>query len=115
MIYLASPYTADDPDLVEARYQAVAKETARLLTLGLIVYSPIVHCHHLAKEYNLPTTFDFWQDYNMGMLSAAQSLWVFTTMGWQESKGVQSEIAFAQRAGKQVAIGEYNGSYYQYC
>ena len=90
-IYLASPYT-NDPD---NNFKLAEAHTAKALKQGLVIFSPIVHCHEIAKEYNLPPDFDFWQNYNFGMLRSAEVLHVLMIEGWEDSKGVQAEIDFA--------------------
>lgn len=94
--YLASPYSDPDPFVREARYLAAAKCVSILLSAGKWVYSPIVHCHELAKIAALPGEFEFWRTYNMEMLERAHALKVLTIPGWEESKGVQAEITVAR-------------------
>lgn len=93
MIYIASPYTHVSVDLMERRYEAVRAFTATLLENRVFCYSPIVHCHDLAKHHNLPKDFDFWQDYNRHMLDRSDKLIIFGLGGWKHSKGVEGEIA----------------------
>lgn len=94
MIYIASPYSGTEEEM-ESRYRAVADYTARMINVGLVVYSPIVHFHHLSKEYSLPTDFNFWQNINMGMMNKSNQLFVLCIEGWKESKGVTAEIQHA--------------------
>ena len=93
-IYIASPYTHKDPNVVEQRYLKVMEATAHFLNQGIHVYSPVVHCHELAHRHNLPKDFEFWQDYNFAMLVSAHELWVIMIDGWKESVGVQSELDY---------------------
>lgn len=95
MIYLASPYsgTRDEESI---RYFQAMKATARLLKSGIIVYSPIVHCHNMAIMYKLPKDFKFWQWYNEAMIEVAEGLCVLKLKGWEESKGVAHEIEYAK-------------------
>jgi hypothetical protein len=58
-------------------------------------YSPIVHAHAAAKQYEMPTDFAFWRAYNEAMLASSHGLIVLTLPGWQDSKGVTAEIEFA--------------------
>ena len=59
LTYLASPYTHHDKDAIESRYlQAVAAVRA-LMAQGEHVFSPIVHCHILAKNSSLPLDWDY--------------------------------------------------------
>lgn len=99
MIYIASPYSHPDAWMMEERYNAVTRFTAGLLGSGLIVFSPIAHCHELSRQYKLPSTFEFWRKYCLGMLDKADELYVLKLTGWEESRGVQEEIAYASTKG----------------
>lgn len=100
--YLASPYSHDNPLMMEARYFAVRAYTASLLAQRIWVYSPIVHCHELATRHNLPKDAAFWREYNEAMLETADQLIVLQLAGWEESKGVSHERVFAEKKGKRV-------------
>ena len=95
-IYLASPYTHKDHDVMEERYQQVMRYSAQMLRDGKHNYSPIVHCHEMAKAHDLPREFDFWVDYNKSMLEQAKDLYVLALEGWQESVGIKAEIELAK-------------------
>lgn len=94
MIYLASPYTHPDPFVREQRYLEAAKMCAEYLKQRRWVYSPIVHCHELAKIIELPKDASYWEAYNYHMLSRSTELHVLMIEGWGESKGVAAEINF---------------------
>lgn len=98
MIYIASPYSGT-PEQMESRYKAVADYTARMINVGLVVYSPIVHFHHLANEHELPKDFEFWKNINIGMINVSTQLFVLCIDGWKESKGVKGEIEYAVSKG----------------
>ena len=102
MIYLAIPYTHEDPAVMDAR-AAVADHVAALLTdIGYQVYSPISGWHHIAKKYSLPTDHEYWTRLNHRMMLNSDRVLVIMLYGWKESKGVQDEIAFAERFGIEV-------------
>lgn len=96
MIYLASPYTHENPLVMEARFKCAAMATASLMREGLAIFSPIVNCHYLATHHELPRTFEFWQKFNFDMLSHSERLIVLTLDGWKDSVGVAGEIAYAR-------------------
>ena len=96
-VYLASPYSHADASVRESRYEAASYATAHLLNQRTWVYSPIVHCHELAKKFDLPTDFKFWKDYNFAMLSHARKLIILRCDGWEASKGVAAEKIEAER------------------
>jgi hypothetical protein len=77
------------------RARQAALFTANFLRIRVNIYSPIVHCHALAIEHDLPKDFQFWQDYNFSILAKASQLWVLTLDGWDVSKGVLAEIELA--------------------
>lgn len=96
-MYLASPYSHKDPFVREMRYLVTTQALADALKLGVAVYSPIVHCHELAKIADLPRDAAFWRNYNFTMLGCAEQLWVLMLEGWDKSVGVGEEVDEAKR------------------
>lgn len=97
-IYVASPYSGS-VDIMEARFRLAETYVAWLLSSSIWCYSPIVHCHEIARRYSLPIDFDYWQKYNRAMLAKASQLHILCIDGWQASKGVKAETLFATRCG----------------
>ena len=95
-LYLASPYSSSDADEMQRRFEAAEAATANLLRRDFAVYSPIVHCHALARRYDLPTDFKFWETYNFRMLSTARILGILRLPGWETSNGVAGELNYAR-------------------
>jgi Domain of unknown function (DUF1937) len=93
--YLASPYTHSDLEVMEWRYREAMRCVHWLLERRIWVYSPIVHCHELAKQHELPRDAEYWAYYNRAMLGPASELLILGLDGWQESAGVAAEIKFA--------------------
>ena len=100
--YIASPYTHDDPEVMEGRYRAVRLFTAKLIgekkqkkLANATVFSPIVHCHTLAIAHDLPHDLDFWLDFNEGMLTEARNLIILQLPSWKTSVGVSFEWGLA--------------------
>lgn len=96
MIYLASPYSHQSFAEVENRFALTEQCTYELMKRGLPVFSPIVHCHQIATDYNLPTDAKFWEKYNMQFLRKADAIYVLKIDGWDESKGVAQEMGVAK-------------------
>ena len=101
MIYLASPYSHPDPAVRDQRYLAACRATVRLLLAGYTTFSPIVHGHALA-DFSLPMDWKFWAQHDQQYLRRCNELIVLALPGWDESEGVQAEVALAQRLGKVV-------------
>lgn len=103
MIYVASPYSHPDPFVVDKRFQAVEQFTARLIGAGMLAYSPIAAFHHMARRYSLPKDAIYWRAHNQHTMSHASELFVLRLPGWEESRGVQMEIDWADRMGLPVS------------
>jgi Domain of unknown function (DUF1937) len=101
MIYLASPYTHPDPQVRKVRFDAACRATAQLIRAGQAVFSPIVHGHPLVR-FGLPTDWSFWQWFDLEYLRRCDEMLVLQIDGWQESEGVQAEIALASALGKRI-------------
>lgn len=106
MIYLASPYSHPDPAIRQARHDAVARFAGAMIKRGMVVYSPIAHTHAIAQVCDLPGTWEFWKRQDEAMLDLASGLVVLCLDGWQESVGVQAEIAYANCRGIEVHLCE---------
>ena len=81
---------------MDNRYHVACDFTAKLLNDKKWCYSPIVHCHELAKQFALPRDFEFWKEYNIAMLGLCSDIYILGIDGWRESKGVAAEIEYAK-------------------
>jgi len=90
-IYLACPYTHQDPAVRRQRYDAVTACAAHLMRYGAVVYSPITHGHHMAQVHDLPTDFAWWRRHCLTMLNGARNLTILCLPDWSESTGVLAE------------------------
>jgi hypothetical protein len=108
MIYLATPYSHDDPEVMEERFALVTATAAQLMLAGYVVYSPITHGHavQVALPEHLRTDHVFWLKQSMPFLCMATDLYVLKLDGWQDSIGVQWEIATAVALGKNIEYVE---------
>lgn len=93
-IYLGSPYTHKNEEVMQVRYEVTEAYTAHLLKSGRTVYSPIVHCHNLAVKNEMPKDFAFWMDHNFAMLEKADSFFRLQLPGWEKSAGLIGEHSF---------------------
>jgi len=105
MIYICSPYSHADPAVREARFQAACRATAALIRQGKIVLSPVVHSHPLCR-FGLPGDWEAWQCQDLACLERCNEVLVLKLDGWQQSRGVQAEIAMARALGKPVSFIE---------
>jgi len=97
MIYLAGPYSHKDPKVMQERFEALTKRAAELMIDGFTVFSPITHGHAIAERHDLPLDFAWWSNQCLDMLSRATTLVVLRLDGYSESRGVNAEIAHAEK------------------
>lgn len=97
MIYLAQPYSHPSRQVRLARYKIGEFMTWRGISVGEIIFAPIVHFHKLAENFNLPGEFEFWKTLDEGFLKFAYKIRVLELPGHRESKGLQHEIEFAKK------------------
>jgi len=106
-VYLASPYSDPDPAVREARYEAACRTAAHLMWQGRIVFSPISHSHGI-PQYDLPVNWNFWEACDRQHLDVCSEVVVLMLDGWEQSRGVQAEIAIARELGKPVSFIDPN-------
>jgi len=99
-IYLATPYSHPDAAVREQRYRTALFTAARQLEKGFNVYSPVVHCHPISvSPEGYEGTHARWMEHCLAMLAQADELLIVRMDGWEESKGVAMEKAFAEAHG----------------
>jgi hypothetical protein len=113
LIYLASPYTHADREVMEQRYQSVMACRAAMMRDGLHIYSPIVDCHEMSKRHELPHVWKYWQAFDELLISRCDRLWILTIDGWDGSKGVAAETQIAERLHKPLDFIEWDGIAYE--
>lgn len=96
IVYLACPYSDNDPKIRAARFEAVNKVAALLMSKGEHVFSPISHCHPIALQCTLPLSWEQWKAFDRAFIEVSRKVYVLTLPGWKESIGVTAEIAIAK-------------------
>lgn len=95
MIYLASPYSHEDPAVMEERYQQALEVSSQMLSAGNVVFSPVVYGHHFAIQHGHGVDFNTWEMFNITMLRHAAGMAILKLPGWKESKGIAAEFSLA--------------------
>ncbi len=102
LVYLATPYSKYPPGL-EAAFREAAKITARLLRLGVKVYSPIAHTHPIAEYGHLdPLDHSIWLPFDEAIMAKSDAMVVAKMDGWETSKGIKHEIGVFGLAEKPI-------------
>lgn len=104
LVYLASPYTSYQKGQLigrhieqEHRFRQVSAKAGQLMEQGMKVFCPIAHSHPIALYSGInPTDGDFWINQDLAVLEHCDKLLVYKMPGWEQSRGVKMEIAFAE-------------------
>ena len=80
-IYIASPYTHQDPNVMTARYEAVSAFTMQTLKAGHMAISPVATTHPIA---HLGQPKEGWYRYCLSLLLKCDELWILKLEGWCE-------------------------------
>ena len=98
LVYLASPYSHKDPEVVLARYNHAVKATVWLINEypNWNVFSPIVHSHILHTVGGLGGDWAFWKRVDTDYLERSNLVAILCLPGWDNSTGVTAETAIAK-------------------
>lgn len=102
LIYLASPYSHPDKQMMDYREEVVTAVAAALTEqYGYSMFLPITQSAAMARHNpNLDGAFESWKDIDLYTIKEkADEVWVVLLDGWRESKGVTSEINCAEMWG----------------
>lgn len=95
LTYLAIPYKGRE----YCSFRVSCEISAQLLLAGNNVLSPIAHSHIISLYGGLEKHASSWYEHDIELLQRCDILAVVMLDGWKESKGVQMEIAEANRLG----------------
>ena len=101
-IYLVTPYSYGDAKVRQYRYEVAIEITVKLMKYGYIVFSPIVYTHEMAKKYNLPNNYEFWQNMCEKFIDWSDKVSIVVMSGIHESKGARAELDYANSISKPV-------------
>lgn len=92
LVYLGTPYTKF-PGGITCAFAEAAALAAKLVHLGIRVYSPIAHTHPLAIYGNLdPLDHRIWLPFDTAMMVKSDAMLVGMLPTWDDSYGVNFEI-----------------------
>lgn len=110
VIYLASPYSHPDAAVREENFRKVSKFAAKMNAEGLVTFSPITYGHTLVQFRQMPTDWEFWQNFCFKLLIKCDKLTVLMIDGWEKSRGVAEELSIARDHGIPIEYIEYSES-----
>jgi hypothetical protein len=106
MIYLISPYSDPNPDVVASRMQELSYVDMRMIQQGLFTVSPLAKHYTIIAYPNakIPTDWEFWKRYCRELMLGCDRAAIVLINGWQHSVGVQAEYKMAVELGIPVVI-----------
>ena len=114
LIYIASPYSHDDPKIVEENFWRVTDYCAEAVANGESALSPITYGHTLLEFKDMPNDWEFWTNFCLSILVKCDRLRVLKMEGWDKSEGVAGEISFARDHNIPIEYIEYrDGKFYK--
>lgn len=99
MIYVASPYSHENPSVCFRRYIAALEYADRLIKAGHPTFSPIAYGYFFEQFCGANGNFESWIGFNDTMILRCDVVHVLMLEGWDRSRGVRHEIEFAHRNG----------------
>jgi hypothetical protein len=105
ILYLAAPYSHSDEEVRLLRYHTITAAAARLISDGFVVFSPITMTHpidQILADQGSTLGSDYWVDFDESFMHFCSEIVVLKLDGWQDSRGVQREIAFFKAHGRPI-------------
>lgn len=94
LIYISTPYSHTDKEVVEKRVLLVTLYVAKLVSEGTMAISPITYGDALLKVRKLPSDYSFWNTFCLSLLNKCDEMIVYKIDGWEDSIGVKDEIRY---------------------
>ena len=113
LAYIAAPYSAKSPEMMQRRANEVMAFSAWLWARGICYpLSPVAMWHEAATRCDLPTDAASWTACNRAYFDACTVMYLLKLDGWRESVGVEMEMHWARDRrlpviGATVADGGY--------
>lgn len=105
LLYLACPYTHDDPKIREDRVHFASATAACLMMKGFAVYSPITHGHQVQPFLNTAASdHEFWMKQCLPVLRMCDEMVILPLDGWTRSRGLFDEMIAAQTVHIPVSV-----------
>lgn len=102
LFYLATVYSKH-PKGIHIAYRDACRLAARLMNIGVDVYSPIAHTHGMAVHGKVaPLDHSIWLKFDAKMMERCDALLVAKMDTWEASFGIAHEIGEFKRSQKSI-------------
>lgn len=105
--FISTPYTKYARGLHGAYLDACRVSAKIHRRYGVVVFSPIAHCHGMTMHGDLPPIDHlFWESFNKPFVQMCGGLIVAMLEGWEESVGIAGEVRDFKMAGKPIKYAD---------
>ena len=106
--YLASPYTADDTQIIQDRVQEMRSLVPEVIKAypGIVPLVPVTITDPLANSDCTPK--GGWYAFGLELLDSAKGIIIVQQEGWEDSRGIMLELGFAIAKGLPIAVLDPN-------
>lgn len=112
MIYISSPYTDRDQEVIDRRMEVLTLFVRELMLGGESPISIPLHFHQMVKDGVLPISGEFWERYYTPILVSARVVYVLMLDGWDTSSGIAKELQLAVDSGIPVVYYRVSGKHF---
>ena len=102
VIFVAGVFNNYDKDIMRENIKRIAGYCAKLLDDDICCVSPVLFGVTILEYFNLPSTFSRWEKLSYDYIDMCTEMHVLCSPGWEKSRGVQSEIIYAEKTNKPV-------------
>lgn len=114
IVFLSMPYSSkletEDERILEKqeRFEKSLKLLSYLQLNRIHVVSPITQGHPVVIKYEVPSDWEYWEEYCHKFISISDCVLIFAIDGYDVSTGVAGEIKYAKEIGKPIYIIDEN-------
>ena len=98
LLYLAAPYWHDDPDVRKTRVRLATAAERELINYGFATLNPI----RMSRDVASALSEQAWREHGLSMLRRCDLVVVLRLEGYEKSKGIAAEVAYARALGIKV-------------
>lgn len=102
LVFLSMPYSSDDLNITQERYESALRLINHLMTQGVHVVSPIITGHPVVSRFNTPADWEYWAQYCEKCIDACETVLVYQLKGFDSSVGVEGELRISRELHKEV-------------
>lgn len=95
MIYIAAPYSHQNPLIRAERSRKAGKAMWELARAGVPAIAPTFYGHEFEGKFRAELPYEFWLVWSRGILVKCSEVYVLPLEGWRESLGLESELTLA--------------------